>query len=140
MSPDLIFLINSFASFFMTGLIWYVQLVHYPSFRFVREADFHDFHNFHSLRTGYIVMPVMVTELASSGALWYSDSWSSLNAWGFYIVILIWAATFFLSVPMHSILNSAKDDDAINRLVTTNWLRTILWTIKSVLAIILLYG
>ncbi len=39
MSQELIFFVNTFSSFFMTGLIWMVQLVHYPSFHFVSEEN-----------------------------------------------------------------------------------------------------
>lgn len=122
----------------MTGLIWYIQLVHYPAFRFVEGMQFSKFHNFHSIRTGYIVMPVMILELISSAALWFSEDWFSLNAIGFYLVAAIWASTFFLSVPIHSLLKQVRDKGAIERLIKTNWIRTILWTFKSALSMFVL--
>ncbi len=138
MPHDLIFLINCFTSFFMTGLIWYVQLVHYPSFRFVNHMQFSQFHAFHSMRTGYIVMPVMTTELITSGTLWYAGGWFSLNTIGFYLVVAIWAATFLLSVPLHALLKENRSEAAIERLISTNWIRTVLWTLKSALAVLVL--
>jgi len=131
---DTIFLINTFATFFMTGLIWYVQLVHYPSFRFIDEDNFQKFHTHHSIKTGFIVMPIMSSELASSGVLAWNDGWSTLNALGFYLVILIWFSTLFFSVPKHNALKHGKVDSLIDGLVKTNWYRTVLWSIKSMLS------
>tara|TARA_R110002126_G_scaffold53886_2_gene145943 strand:+ start:4288 stop:4659 length:372 start_codon:yes stop_codon:yes gene_type:complete len=123
----------------MTGLIWYVQLVHYPSFHFIDKDAFSEFHAHHSLKTGIIVMPVMSLELATSGALAWSDGWFSLNAFGFYFVILIWLSTLFFSVPKHNALAHGKVDSLIDGLVHTNWIRTVLWSIKSGLSFWVLF-
>ncbi len=52
-------------------------------------------------------------------------------------LLLIWLSTFLLSVPCHEHL--AKTDmnetsliEKIQRLVKTNWPRTILWTLRSI--------
>lgn len=139
MSVELIFLINTFASFFMTGLIWIVQLVHYPSFHYVGEDNFKAFQLHHVNSIDKIVIPVMVAELATSFGLAWADGFLSLNATGFYLVILIWASTGLFSVPAHTKLESSKDDQAIKKLVSTNWFRTILWSLKSGLNLYLLY-
>jgi|AntRauTorcE11898_2_1112593.scaffolds.fasta_scaffold39683_1 hypothetical protein len=139
MSPELIFLINTFASFFMTGLIWIVQLVHYPSFHHVSAGNFVAFQQHHVNSIDKIVIPVMVAEITTSFGLAWIDGFTSLNAVGFYVVILIWAATGLFSVPAHSTLEDHKKEEAINRLVSTNWIRTILWTMKSGISLYLLY-
>lgn len=118
----------------MMGLIWYVQLVHYPSFSFVSAENFADFHLHHSVKTGLIVMPIMILEITTSGALWWKEGYLSANAIGFYLVLLIWASTFFLSVPYHNLLSLGKDVQVIDKLVATNWIRTALWTVKSLLS------
>jgi hypothetical protein len=48
-------------------------------------------------------------------------------------LILIWASTFLLQVPLHGILEQQPDTRSMERLVTTNWTRTILWTLRLVL-------
>ena len=123
----------------MTGLIWIVQLVHYPSFHFVGTDNFEAFQQHHVRSIDKIVIPVMVTEITSSFGLTWIDGWFSLNAIGFYVVISIWAATGLFSVPAHSKLEESKDDDAIDKLVSTNWIRTLLWTVKSGITAYLLY-
>jgi hypothetical protein len=139
MSLEVIFLINTFASIFMTGLIWIVQLVHYPSFHYVGTDNFKAFQLHHINSIDKIVIPFMITELATSFGLAWTDGFLSLNAAGFYIVILIWISTGLFSVPAHSKLESSKNDEAITKLVSTNWFRTILWTLKSGLNVYLLY-
>lgn len=131
MSQELIFLVNTFASFFLTGLIWTIQLVHYPSFRFVNKSNYLEFQHHHVHSIDKIVIPLMVVEIVSSFGLFWFDGFFSLNALGFYIVLLIWIATGLFSVPAHSKLEKGKNEEAINKLVSTNWIRTFLWTLKS---------
>lgn len=128
---NFIFLLNLSTSLFLAGLIWIIQLVHYPSFHFVNEAVFKDFHQFHNRRISLIVIPVMITELLTSGILWLNDGAFSLNGIGFYLVCLIWLSTFLLSVPNHARLSKGKDETVIKSLVNTNWVRTVFWTAKA---------
>lgn len=136
MTYELILFINLFSSVFMTGLIWFVQLVHYPSFAFAGEP-FSEFHRHHSFFTGVIVMPVMLTELLTSGWLWTkSAGWLDIPSTGFYLVMLIWICTAVLQVPLHRKLSKGKDPQLIKRLIQTNWIRTFLWTIKAILTLL----
>ncbi|WP_409377744.1 hypothetical protein [Balneola sp. MJW-20] len=121
----------------MMGLIWYVQLVHYPGFRFIHPERFDEFHQFHSRFTGIIVAPVMLTELGTSFYLFLNDTALGYQAIGFYIVVLIWISTAFLSVPSHKILSGNKNDSEIDKLINTNWIRTGLWTAKAFLGLYL---
>ncbi len=134
MDYELIFLVNTFSTLFLTGLIWFVQIVQYPSFYLVDKDSFIHFHAHHTKRISFIVAPVMFLELVSSGILWHYSEWISLSSIGFYIVLLIWMSTFFISVPKHNLLQQKKDPKIIHSLVNTNWIRTCLWSIKTVLA------
>lgn len=135
MSGNLIFVLNLAATLFLTGLIWTVQLVHYPSFRFIEGTRFQEFHPFHSKRISLLVIPLMIFELATSGVLWWFSDPFSLDSIGFYLVILIWVSTAFFSVPAHGKLISGKDHEAIRFLINTNWMRTLLWTTKAVIGL-----
>ena len=121
----------------MMGLIWYVQLVHYPGFYFIQSEGFGEFHRFHSRFTGIIVAPVMLTELGTSFYLFINDSLFGYQAVGFYLVVMIWLATALFSVPAHNKLSKGKDEEVIDRLVKTNWIRTGLWTAKAFLGLYL---
>lgn len=133
-----IFLINLVTSIFLCGLIWVIQLLHYPSFHFVDETRFTTFHAFHNRRISIIVIPMMITELVTSGILWWNSTWWDLNAIGFYLVTGIWIATFLLSVPIHGRLSGGKQNSEINLLINTNWIRTVLWSLKVTLSVLVL--
>jgi hypothetical protein len=120
-----------FACMFMTGLIWLVQIVHYPSFRFISTIEFSKFESFHASKISWLVIPAMLIELFAALFLFAENSGSWLNRWNILSVILVWASTFFLSAPLHSQLAVGFSATAIDRLVLTNWPRTILWSARS---------
>ncbi len=125
-------MINQLAcTFFLTGMIWIVQLVHYPSFAFIDTMKFKQFHNFHTQKITWIVAPVMIIELLFA-VLTYLNQENLYSILNLLSVLLIWAVTFFVSVPLHNKLQNGYDLKTINRLVRTNWLRTVLWTMRSV--------
>jgi uncharacterized membrane protein len=117
---------------FMTGLIWLIQLVHYPAFKYASQNDFLNFHTFHSQRISMIVMPVMVIELLT-GALLFWQSTQPIIIINMILLLLIWLSTFFLSVPLHNKLAQGFCDKTSSQLVLTNWPRTIFWTLRSLL-------
>lgn len=116
-------------TFGLVVLIWLIQLLHYPSFRFVAPERFADFAGFHQTWISFVVMPLMLAELALVAV-----QFRLVLA---VIVALVWASTFFLQVPCHQILSGGYDREVIERLISTNWIRTILWSIKF---LILAYG
>lgn len=131
MNIEFIAHIHLFSTLFMTGLIWLVQMVHYPSFKFVDEKLYTDFQLFHMNKITVVVLPMMLMELFSLLLLSY------LNLTTPFIICLIllgliWMNTFFWNVPLHQKLVKQKDNETINRLVISNWPRTILWSVKSI--------
>jgi hypothetical protein len=126
---------NLIISSFLTGLIWFVQVVHYPIFRKVPASHFVAFEQTHMYTTGQVVIGPMLAELLLSIALVLKRlpmSAQALNYISFACVIVIWAVTFFISSPIHMQLSNAGTDEAlINKLVVTNWIRTISWSVRT---------
>ena len=126
----------------MTGVIWFVQVVHYPLFAGVGEERFVAYAAVHSRTTSWVVAPPMVLELTSAILLLAKppDGVSSTAlqvALG--LTVVTWLATFLLSVPMHTRLATAFDRDAWRRLVATNWVRTAAWTARSALLLVVVW-
>ena len=132
---DLLFFLNVISAFLLTGVIWTIQIVHYPSFHYIDKLSFTNFHNFHERRISIIVMPLMLIELTTSTALYINNMSSIVFALNLLIVVLIWCSTFFIQVPIHSILSQKKDKKLIEKLVNTNWIRTFLWSMRMLLII-----
>ncbi len=133
-------LVHAAATLFMTGLIWFVQIVHYPLFAAVGADGFARYEQLHSARTTWVVMPVMLVELATAALLlWMADAQTrSLARAGAALLAVIWLSTFFLQVPRHSQLTAGFDPAAHAALVSTNWIRTLAWSARAVLALALL--
>ncbi len=120
----------------MTGLIWFVQIVHYPLFHRIPSASFVPYEHAHTTRTGWVVGPVMLAELASAAALLVFSPqlrqspvfWTATA-----LLALIWISTAALQIPLHRRLSSSREPSVVAALVRTNWLRTIAWTFRSVL-------
>lgn len=138
---DIVFLTHFICSIFMTGVIWVIQRVHYPSFSYISKQDFVAYHNFHSFHITWIVAPVMIIELLTAAFMVYENYYTEFFTKFlivFLMTLILWIATFFLSVPCHSELSKDKSDRAIKKLVRTNWIRTIFWSVKSIFLIILI--
>ena len=131
-------MINLFLALVLLGLILVIQIVHYPSFHFVPAERFSDFSTFHSKRISFIVIPLMTFEFI--GAVWlFTTNWREpLAAAALIMVLSIWLVTFFISVPLHQRLVRDKDPAIINRLITTNWLRTAAWASRCLFLFLLL--
>ncbi|MFM8334681.1 MAG: hypothetical protein ACKODK_03905 [Opitutaceae bacterium] len=136
MEPDtLLPLAHAAATLFMTGVIWFVQIVHYPLFGRVGAAEFPAFEREHARRTGRVVGPAMVVELLLALAL---AARGGVLAWaGLALLGVIWASTAFVQVPLHRRLEQGADVAAQRRLVRTNWIRTAAWTARAVIAIVI---
>jgi hypothetical protein len=129
-----------FTCFFMTGLIWLIQIVHYPSYRFIWKDQFDLFQKFHTTKITFIVAPVMILELASGCLLFFQYAPHSLFILNFVLLILTWSTTIVFSIPLHGRLSNEYNPIHIRSLIRTNWPRTILWSIRSVITIYILLG
>lgn len=123
----------------LVGLIWLVQVLVYPSFKYIDEKNYSFFHRFHMKAITPLVGPLMILEAGLSLAnLAYQNYPTAINLVGLGLIIIIWLSSFFLSVPTHELLLLKKDDALINKLVRTNWIRTIGWSVKLILLLSLL--
>ena len=129
MITTLEWLLTLASSWALFGLIWTVQLVHYPSFRYV--PDFTEFHGHHTSSISLIVAPLMVVELAVSAWLAYRAGFTLLWLVPLLLVLAIWAVTFLRAIPLHESLSDLRDEALIESLIAVNWPRTILWTVKA---------
>jgi len=124
----------------MFGLIWFVQVVHYPLFLQVGAENFPAYETAHANRTTYVVAPLMLMELATAGLLLLPGMRpSSIPMWqawaGAGLGGVIWFSTAFLQVPLHNRLQVGYSADVIGKLVATNWIRTVAWSLRAMLVL-----
>lgn len=130
-----VFLAHLLATLTMFGVIWIVQIVHYPLFSGVGEAGWTSYEAQHQSRITLVVGPAMLLELAT--AVWLvvdrppALPLAAVLA-GALLVGLLWASTAFIQVPLHNSLSTgAFDAEVHRRLVATNWIRTAAWSLRT---------
>jgi hypothetical protein len=129
-------LVNLAATLFMTGLIWFVQVVHYPLFAAVGRDAFAAYHAAHSRRTTAVVMPVMVAEALTALLLaWRPPPGvpAAAGLAGLALVAVVWASTGLAQVPCHTRLGAGFDAATIRVLVSGNRVRTAAWSARAAL-------
>lgn len=134
-------LIHAGATLAMTGVIWFVQLVHYPLFDLASERRFERFATEHQWRTSLVVVPLMLIEATTAIALLAAPPpglGRGLPWLGAVLLIVIWLSTALLQVPLHRRLIGGRDLSAVRRLVASNWLRTAAWSGRAWLVLALL--
>lgn len=116
-------------------LIWVIQIVHYPLFKYLGTDGFSEAMKLHQDRISMIVIPLMIAELGSAIGLCFLKQ--DLLSYALMIIVtLIWLSTFFIQVPHHNSLSHQYEIEKINALVKSNWIRTGLWTLKMILNIL----
>ena len=127
----IIFLAHLISTSIMVGVIWVIQLVHYPSFHFIDKNIYVAFQKFHMDRISIIVIPVMLAELIT-GIMLFLDksSKNSILVISFIILILIWIITGTLFTKAHNKLIIGYQELVVNQLVIMNWILTLLWTLR----------
>ena len=137
----LLLLANVATTWFMVGLIWFVQLVHYPQFASVGMDGFVPYHRRHTRFTTYVVIAPMLIEAASALYLAVIPP-AGISVWlprtAAAILAVVWLSTWLLQVPRHNELGSGFDPRACGRLCRTNWIRTAGWTARGLLVLVML--
>lgn len=132
---DVVLLLNIVASWTMVGVIWFVQVVHYPLLAVVPVESAASVAVEHQRRTGWVVMIPMtvegVTTLLLLGMVPEGVAWFVPWLAGLPLAVAL-LATVLLSVPRHARMAANPDASVGRELVTTNWVRTIAWSLRGV--------
>lgn len=131
-------LVHLIATTVMTGIIWFVQVVHYPLFAAVGERESADYAVENQRRTSWVVGAPMAVEgftglwLVAAPPEGLSRLWPLV---GLGVLGVVLASTVLLQVPQHAALASGYDALRVRRLVRTNWVRTIGWGVRCAIAV-----
>ena len=135
---EVVLLVHVAATIFMVGVIWFVQIVHYPLFDRVGRRGFAEYSTAHSRLTGFVVGPPMLAEAATAIALVVRTPQGvpfALPVLGLVLLAVVWLSTAFLQSPRHGVLGSGFAADSYRSLVRTNWIRTVCWTGRGILVL-----
>jgi hypothetical protein len=130
----LIFIAHVLFTLMLTGLIWMIQLVHYPLFAEVGADAFRAYQVAHMNAITTLVGPLMLAELLT-GMLLLAVQPTGVVPWqtwvGMVLIAIAWLSTMFISVPQHNQLMSGFDAQVHQALVLGNLIRTLAWTARA---------
>ncbi|WP_249011743.1 hypothetical protein [Conexibacter sp. DBS9H8] len=127
----------------MVAIIWFVQLVHYPLLARVGSSEFVAYETANTRRTAWVVGPPMLAEAVTAVIILLDRPGrvsAALAAAGVACLLLLWVSTGLVQSPLHGRLSRGRDLTLIRRLVVTNWVRTVLWSLRLLIAAAMLLG
>jgi hypothetical protein len=113
-------------------LIWLVQIIIYPSLHNWDKETFTELHRSYTLRISLIVGPLMLAQAlcAVQQVIRTPDLVSIVQV---LLIASVLTVTALISVPLHRRLSSGYRARVVDRLIHTNWLRTVGWSLVSLI-------
>lgn len=120
--------LRTLIDFGMVVVLWLVQLVIYPGFLTCDLTKLVEWHRSYTNRVAWIIIPLMFAQLPLVAWLtWRAPTEANLAALG--CLLASWLLTFAVAVPLHRKIDKGDtSSETIQRLIKTNWPRTMLWT------------
>lgn len=140
---DLIYLtlIQLVVTWVVVGIMWFLQVVHYPLYRKIKEG-FVEYERAHIRRAALLIGPIMLIEVITAILLIGASTEGTLTKLAganLIILILIWLSTFLFQLNQHQKLSVRFSLKIVQRLIHCNWIRTLLWTLKGLVMVSFCY-
>lgn len=129
------------ATWVMIGIMWFSQVVHYPLYKKIKEG-FVEYERSHIRRAAILLGPIMVVEAITAILLVGAapgGTLSTLAGANLTVLILIWLMTFLFQITLHQKPSIRFSPKILKNLITSNWIRTLLWTLKGLITIFMIY-
>ncbi len=136
---EMILLVCTFFTIYAVGMIWTLQLNHYPLYNSIAPEDFKDYMAAHNRRLLLpIVLPSAIAFATAIVLLFLPPAGVSRVPLAMVVClnIVIALSTAFVQGPAHRALEQQGYSPAlVQRVIRTNWVRTVAWTISGILLI-----
>lgn len=139
----MLLLLHTAATWMMVGIIWFVQIIHYPLFDKVGEGAFPQYHKLHMNLTMRVITPPSAVEGITGVliALKRPEGVTATQIWlGLALLAVIWTSTFLMQVPKHFALSKKYETRLYRTLVGSNWIRTAAWSLRGALTLWMISG
>ena len=100
MNLSLLFSYHYAATWALVGLIWTIQLVHYPLFAQVGRDTFKAYHHRHTTQITWVVAPLMLTELITAAWLVMTGSRDAWLLVSLLPLVVNWLSTWRVQIPL----------------------------------------
>ncbi len=132
----MLFTIHYVSTLVMTGAIWLAQLSQYPLLAYVGRKNFIRYEHEHIRRISTIAWIFIYIEALTGFALIFKAEPYipiTIKIYCLFLIVVIWSLTWFVQYPIHKKLSKGFDKKLHEQLVKTNWIRTISWTLRSIM-------
>lgn len=142
MTQEIILILHTFTASFMMGVVWLVQVIHYPLYYRYDKENFVGTIRQHLLRISIVTVPVMVLEMITGIWLVFNPplGWVIIMRLLLVLLLINWISTLSVQAKCHIKLLKGYDERTIRFLVLSNWIRTFSWTLRSILLFWLLHS
>lgn len=135
---QLLLLAHVASTLYMLGVIWLVQVVHYPLFANVGKEEFPSYERRHTRLITFVVEAPMLIE-GTTAVLLFLFRPPNVAEWllwtGAALLGAIWLSTAMVQAPYHKLLSRGFDPIVHQRLVWTNGLRAAFWSLRGALVL-----
>ena len=141
MADVAVLVVHTVSALVLVGLIWTVQIVHYPLMAMVGADRFVAYESAHAPRMAALVMlPWTLQGLTTAWLLLARPAGVATSSIALAAVTAATtvAVTVASSIPAHARLGGGFDAVAHRRLVRSNWIRTWAWTVHGANAVTML--
>ena len=141
MIEKIIFFLHFACTFMMLGIIWFVQIAHYPLLKYIGKKEFKDYEKNYNKTIMPVAILILSLELLTGILLiWIRPLQIPIFyvIFGLFLIGVIWLSTWALQVPAHLRLQDNFNNKCHKLLVKTNWIRTLAWTLRALLMVIML--
>ena len=127
----------------VTAILWFMQIVHYPLLPYVDAGKWTQFSEKRRMFTTMVIYPLMAFEALTGIALILIATQSKtygLLATSIVLLIALLIYTLAYLNPQFKKINSPDDVANQQRFLKLHWVRTIGWTIRVMLFVLILAG
>ena len=138
-----IFYTHLFLCIGVTAIFWFMQIVHYPLLPYVDADKWAEFSEKRRMFTITVIYPLMAFETLTGVTLILMASQSKtygLLAASIIILIALLVYTVTYLNPQFKRINAPNDETNQQRFLKLHWVRTIGWTIRLLLFVLILLG
>lgn len=126
-----------------TVLMWFMQIVHYPLMSYTDPAKWEAFSEKRRMLTMMITYPLMAFEVLTGFTLLVIATQSKtypLFATSLLILVCLIIYTFMYLNPHLKKMTGPNDSQNHQRFLKLHWVRTIGWTVRFLLMLLILLG
>jgi hypothetical protein len=135
-------LINLLSTVLIAGIMWFVQLVHYPLFNAIPARNLINYGYYHTRKISGIIKPLFIVDFTTLLLLLIllgSNLSTNLMMVNIVIFIITVILTQIVFIPIHQKLSKSPNSQTISQLIRLNWIRTLIWSLKVVFMLIIIY-